>query len=79
MQVQSLGWEDLWRRRQQPIPIFLPGKSQGQRSLADYSPWSPKRVGHNLAIEHACTYEIQSWDLAKSQEIGISPFNFTIH
>ena len=48
MQVQSLGWEDLWRRRQQPIPIFLPGKSQGQRSLADYSPWSPKRVGQDL-------------------------------
>ena len=37
------------------------------------------RVGHNLATEHACTYEIQSWDLAKSQEIGISPFNFKIH
>ena len=48
MQVQSMGWEDLWRRRQQPIPIFLPGKSQGQRSLADYSPWSPKRVGQDL-------------------------------
>ena len=24
----------------QPTPVFLPGKSQGQRSLDSYSPWS---------------------------------------
>jgi len=29
-----------WRRKWQPIPVFLPGKSNGQRSLAGYSPWS---------------------------------------
>ena len=28
----------LWRRKRQPIPVFLPGKSHGQRSLASYSP-----------------------------------------
>ena len=28
-----------WRRTWQPIPVFSPGKSQGQRSLAGYSPW----------------------------------------
>ena len=28
-----------WRRKWQPTPVFLPGKSHGQRSLADYSPW----------------------------------------
>ena len=27
-----------WRRTQQPTPIFLPGESHGQRSLAVYSP-----------------------------------------
>ena len=27
-----------WRRAQHPTPVFLPGKSQGQRSLAGYSP-----------------------------------------
>ena len=32
----------LWRRKRQPTPIFLPEKSQGQRSLAVYSPWSCK-------------------------------------
>ena len=32
------GWEDPWRRAWQPTPLFLPGESYGQRSLADYSP-----------------------------------------
>ena len=27
-----------WRRKQQPTPVFLPGESHGQRSLAGYSP-----------------------------------------
>ena len=27
-----------WRRKWHPTPVFLPGKSHGQRSLADYSP-----------------------------------------
>ena len=31
-----------WRRKGQPTPVFLPGKSHGQRSLADYSPWGHK-------------------------------------
>ena len=25
-----------------PLPVFLPGKSHGQRSMADYSPWGCK-------------------------------------
>ena len=28
-----------WRRAWQPIPVFLPGESRGQQSLADCSPW----------------------------------------
>ena len=28
-----------WRRKWQPIPVFLPGEFHGQRSLAGYSPW----------------------------------------
>ena len=32
----------LWRRKWQPTPVFLPGKSHGQRSLADYSSWGCK-------------------------------------
>ena len=32
----------LWRRKWHPTPVFLTGKSHGQRSLAGYSPWSHK-------------------------------------
>ena len=28
-----------WRRQWQPTPVLLPGKSHGQRSLVDCSPW----------------------------------------
>ena len=31
-----------WRRAWQPTPVFLPGESHGQRSLARYSPWVAK-------------------------------------
>jgi len=37
--VQSLGWEDPGRRKWQPTPVFLSGKSHRQRSRVDYSPW----------------------------------------
>jgi len=31
-----------WRRKWQPTPVFLPGKSHGQKSLTGYSPWGCK-------------------------------------
>ena len=37
-QVQSLSWEDPWRREWQPTPEFLPGESHGQRGVVGYSP-----------------------------------------
>ena len=40
--VQALGWLDRWRREWLPSPVFFPGKSHGQRSLADDSPWGHK-------------------------------------
>ena len=35
-------------RKWQPTPVFLPGRSHGQRSLAGYSPWG---LGHSLATK----------------------------
>ena len=40
-----------WRRKWKPTPVFLPGKSEGQKSLVGYCPWGPKKVGHNLATQ----------------------------
>ena len=31
-----------WSRKWQPIPVLLPGKFHGQRSLVGYSPWGGK-------------------------------------
>jgi len=42
--VQSLGWDISWRRKWQPTPVFLPGKSHGWRSLVGYSPWGCKEL-----------------------------------
>ena len=38
-----------WRRKWQPTPALLPGKSHQQRSLVGYSPWGCKRVRLDLA------------------------------
>ena len=47
-------WFDPWVRKipgrkiWQPSPVFLPGKSHGQRSLASYSPRGCERVVYDL-------------------------------
>ena len=40
-----------WRTKGQPTSVFLAGKSHRQRSLADYSPWGRKRVGHDIGTK----------------------------
>ena len=39
-------FSNIWRRKWQPTPVFLPGKSHGQRSLVGCSPWGC-RVRHD--------------------------------
>ena len=46
----------LWRRKWQPTPIFLLEKSYGQKSLAGYSPWAHKRVGHDVVTKQQQQY-----------------------
>ena len=52
-----------WRRKWQPIPVFLPGELHGQRSLVGYSPyhnlWNHKlqpqkwkSIPRSLRVEH---------------------------
>ena len=44
-----------WRRKLQPTPVFLPGESHGQRSLAGYSRWGHKESD---MTEHSTRYVI---------------------
>ena len=55
MQVQSLGWEDPLEGAWQPTPVFFPGESHGQRSLAGYSPQCWKESDTTEVTEQACT------------------------
>ena len=56
MWVWSLGREDpLEEVAWQPTPVFLPGESYGQRSLADYEPWGHKESDMTEVTEYART------------------------
>ena len=50
IQFQSLGQEDPLQK-EMATPVFLPGESHGQRSLAGYSPCGHQRVGHDRATK----------------------------
>ena len=52
--VPELGRSIRWRRKWQPTPVFLSGKSHWQRSLAGYSPGGHKE---SVTIEHAQAHE----------------------
>ena len=39
----------------QPTPVFLPGESHGQRSLAGHGPWGHKESDTTEATKHALT------------------------
>ena len=43
-------------RKWQPTPVILPGKSQGQRNMAGYSPWDHKELD---MMEHAPTTHLR--------------------
>ena len=48
-----------WKRKWQPTPVFLPGKSHGWKSLVSYSPLGCKKFIHDLATTNnnkSCFY-----------------------
>ena len=61
MQAWSLGQEDPLEKKWQHTPVFLPGKSNGQKSLAGYSSWGHKRVRYD--------------EVTKQQQIFPSSYN----
>ena len=50
-----------WRRKWQPTPVFLPGKSHGQRRLAGSKSMGSHRAGHDSGTERAHTQITQGW------------------
>ena len=56
-----------WRREWQPTPVFLPGKSHGQRSLAGCRPLGRKESDTTERLTHTHTH-IDNFD-------SFSPFH----
>ena len=55
-----------WRRAWQPTPVFLPGESHGQRSLAGYSLYGRKELDTTEATLHAQAHlTIENIQMAK--------------
>ena len=54
-------WNIPWRRVWQPTPVFLPGESHGQRSLAGFCLWGYKKLdlGLKQLSMHACTGQMR--------------------
>ena len=48
-----------WRKAWQPTPVFLPGESHGQKSLAGYSPWGCKESD---TIELLSLNTLREWE-----------------
>ena len=58
--VWSLGQKDPWRKQWQPTAVFLPGKFQGQRSLAGYSPRDHKESDVTKHMAHSTNHSFFS-------------------
>ena len=41
-----------WRKEWHPTPVFLPGKSYGQRIMTGYSPWGSKESVMTERLTH---------------------------
>ena len=53
-------------RKWKPTPVFLLGKSHGQRILAGYSPRGRKRVGCDLASKQRVSKHMAPFSLNNS-------------
>ena len=50
------------RGKWQLTPVFLSGKPHGQRGLAGFSLWCPKRVGHDLGTKEAIAIQVKMFN-----------------
>ena len=80
--VGSLVGKIPWRRKWLPTPVFLPGESHGQRSLAGCGLWGRKESNKTEQLtlsfsliqryilikdEKQFTTEFQAWEVRKKQ------------
>ena len=66
--VQGVG-KIPWRRKWQPTPVLLPGKSHGQRSLVGYSPWGRQESDTTERL-YLLTY-LETWFYCGCVRVGL--------
>ena len=59
-------------RKWQPFPVFLPGKSHGQRSLEGYSPWGHKQLDMTEQTHRQRPYKLNTLYLSNEELPGIA-------
>ena len=62
-----------WRRKRQPTPVFLPGESQGQRSLVGCHLWGHSRTRLKRFSSSSSSSSICPW----LKELGTNSLMFT--
>ena len=74
-QIVVKGWEERsfnfkyscegdWRRKRQPTPVFIPGKSHGPRSLVGYNLWGHKESDTTERLLCVCVC-VWRWYMSK--------------
>ena len=76
-QVQFLVRKIPWRRKWQPTPVFLPGESHGQSSLASYRPWglSCTQLSTKPPLVYICQLQSPNSSYPLSVPLGVHTFN----
>ena len=67
----------LWRRKWHPTPVFLPGKSHGQRDLVGYSPWGLKEVDMTEQLTHKVGDRRERVEIQRNEERGRRPEKYS--
>ena len=73
-----------WRRKWQPTPVFLPGKSHEQKSLAVFSPQGHKRIGYDLATNQQHFFKKRMskqtcWHVLNQHTMTVTKFLVILH
>ena len=63
LEIYEPGTMNTWRRAWQPTPVFLPGESHGQRSLAGCSPWGGKESDTTEQPSTTTTHKITDGEI----------------
>ena len=65
-----------WRRKWQPTPVFLPGESQGQRSLVGCCLWA--RTESDTTEETQQQQQQHTWHHTQGKPLKASPYAFPV-